>query len=399
MQKLTFALLLISAFVNIDGSSTPADEYRELVRQHESDIRRYESLLEDYRKAKTDEERQRIRSGAPQMEGYSDRFLEFAQEHPTSPEATEALLRVVTYVKQDNAAVKKSIEILIRDSVRSEKLRPICDRLLAPLFEMTDQERHLRKILEENSHREVQSIACFNLALTRKRLAETARRVKAPTVYNTAHDIAQFSGKAALEQFVQLDPAALEAEAQALFQRVVDQYSDVPHFRRTLGEDARAELYELRELAIGKLAPEITGNDLDEKPMKLSDYRGRIVVIDFWGTWCGPCMLMKPQERDLEKRFEGKPFAIVGVNSDEDRDKPNAAMQRLEVNSRSWWDGGSPQGPIASAWNVHGWPTFYVVDRAGVIRYKFGTGDRMDKVGESLTKAVESLLDGANKAQ
>ena len=59
--------------------------------------------------------------------------------------------------------------------------------------------------------------------------------------------------------------------------------------------------------------------------MKLSEYRGKAVLLSFWATWCGPCMRMIPHERDLGKRLEGKPFAIVGVNGDDDQLRATAA--------------------------------------------------------------------------
>jgi peroxiredoxin len=53
----------------------------------------------------------------------------------------------------------------------------------------------------------------------------------------------------------------------------------------TIADKAAGELFEIRNLAIGKTAPDIVGDDLDGKPLKLSDYRGKVVVLDFWGNW------------------------------------------------------------------------------------------------------------------
>ncbi len=119
--------------------------------------------------------------------------------------------------------------------------------------------------------------------------------------------------------------------------------------------------------------------------MKLSDYRGKVVVLVFCGDWCGPCRAMYPHERSLVKRLEGKPFALVGINSDRDPQKLNERIKKENITWPSWRDGGSTQGPIATAWNVNGWPTIYVLDHKGVIRY---TGVR-DK---AMDKAVNTLL-------
>src|SRR5207247_2477894 len=102
---------------------------------------------------------------------------------------------------------------------------------------------------------------------------------------------------------------------------------------------------------------------------------------------------MYPHERSLVKRLENKPFALLGINSDRDREALKKTMEEEKITWRSWWDGGSTQGPIATAWNVRGWPTIYVLDHKGVIRF---TGVR----GEAMDKAVDTLLEeleGAKK--
>jgi peroxiredoxin len=88
----------------------------------------------------------------------------------------------------------------------------------------------------------------------------------------------------------------------------------------------------------------------------------------------------------MVEAYKGKPFALVGVNSDGDRSALQKVVKEQGLNYRSAV-GGSTSGPIATAWNVHGWPTVYVIDSKGIIRYKFVGVD--PKV---LTKAVEDLL-------
>ena len=104
---------------------------------------------------------------------------------------------------------------------------------------------------------------------------------------------------------------------------------------------------------------------------------------------------MYPHERSLVKKLEGKPFALLGVNSDTDRDKIKERIKEEKITWRSWWDGGSTSGPIASSWNVQGWPTLYILDHKGVIRHKF-----LGFPGEEkFDGAVEALLKDAEKEQ
>ena len=93
---------------------------------------------------------------------------------------------------------------------------------------------------------------------------------------------------------------------------------------------------------------------------------------------------MYPHERSLVKRLEGKPFALLGINSDQKRDELKKVLEKENITWRSWFDGGSTSGPIATTWNVHGWPTIYVLDDKGVIRYKNVRGEPMDKAVDTL---------------
>jgi peroxiredoxin len=102
---------------------------------------------------------------------------------------------------------------------------------------------------------------------------------------------------------------------------------------------------------------------------------------------------MYPHERSLVKRLEDKPFVLIGVNSDESREELKPVLQKEQITWRSFWNGGSTDGPISNAWNVHGWPTLYVIDAKGVIRHKWlgSPGDEaMDKAIDALVKEAEA---------
>ncbi len=76
---------------------------------------------------------------------------------------------------------------------------------------------------------------------------------------------------------------------------------------------------------------------------------------------------MYPHERSLVKRLENRPFALIGINSDRDRDALKKVLEKEKITWRSFWNGGSTNGPISNAWKVRGWPTIYVLDANGVI--------------------------------
>ena len=100
---------------------------------------------------------------------------------------------------------------------------------------------------------------------------------------------------------------------------------------------------------------------------------------------------MYPHEQLLVKRMAGRPFALVGMNSDRDQEATRKLMNEKKLNWDSFWNGPmGTGGPISSLWNVRGWPTIYILDHKGVIRF-------MDKRGEALDKVVDQLVEAAEK--
>ncbi len=174
-------------------------------------------------------------------------------------------------------------------------------------------------------------------------------------------------------------------EAMALYSRVLEVYADLPApYRGTLGDLARAELFEMKNLVVGKIAPEIQGKDIKGETFRLSDYRGKVVLLTFSGNWCGPCRAMYPQERALVNRLRDKPFALLTVNTDESVASLRESITAGEITWRCWCDGG-PDGPITTRWGVENFPTLYLIDQKGVIRRKgYIRGDDLDNAVDEL---------------
>ena len=98
---------------------------------------------------------------------------------------------------------------------------------------------------------------------------------------------------------------------------------------------------------------------------------------------------MYPHERSLVEKNKDRPFAIVGINSDDNREKLKETITKETITWRSFWDGGSPSGPIANKWGVEGWPTVYLIDHEGVILGQVG-GPKMDEMIETAINAAEA---------
>ena len=97
---------------------------------------------------------------------------------------------------------------------------------------------------------------------------------------------------------------------------------------------------------------------------------------------------MYPHERSLVKRLEGKPFALIGVNSDKSRETVKIARNSENLTWRSFWNGGSTGGPISQAWRVQSWPSIWVIDPKGIVRFRDVRGDDMDRAVDKLLQEL-----------
>ncbi|MFO0816037.1 MAG: hypothetical protein U0796_22700 [Gemmatales bacterium] len=109
-------------------------------------------------------------------------------------------------------------------------------------------------------------------------------------------------------------------------------------------------------------------------------------------------MAMFPHERSLVKRMEGKPFALIGVNSDTDKDFLKKQNEKQQITWRSFWCGEKgTSGPIPTKWNVSGWPTLYYIDHKGVIRHKNLRNEKeIDKFLDTLVEEAEKDAKGGS---
>lgn len=191
-------------------------------------------------------------------------------------------------------------------------------------------------------------------------------------------------------------------DAIELLKQIQASYGDLPCPGRrgdntyTVGQRASGDLYELEHLYFGAQAPPTSGSDLKGQALDLADYKGKIVVLDFWTTFCQPCLALVPSVRELLEKLDGEPVVYVGINGDTDRTMGLRTSQRVNMNWRNLWDGpNGPKGPFAEAWSVQGWPSLFILDATGRIRYKLVGKQAAD---DSLEQAVLTLLSELREA-
>ena len=96
-----------------------------------------------------------------------------------------------------------------------------------------------------------------------------------------------------------------------------------------------------------------------------------------------------PHERALAERLKGKPFAVLGINCDEDKEAAVSAIKSERISWPNWHDGAPGAGPIAKRYHIRSYPTVFVVDGQGIIRHKQILGEGLDKAVDQLVKEVQ----------
>ncbi len=329
-------------------------------------------------------------------------LLELAKQHPDTEPAFDAFLWIANNRRSSSADVwphvLQAVEMLSQHHATHAELGPFCARAAHYWdhrwrFEVVTN--FFQTVSEQNPERIVRGQALLALAKMTKAKAQYLEAFENKPASPTDTEAAQKARVEYLKWAESDNSAAATERAEKLFARLINEYGDCPYLRSnnsTLAQTAKAELRELTSLGLGKTAPEIVGEDLDGKEMKLSDYRGKVVVLNFWASWCGPCMQMVPAERDLARKFAKQPFALVGVNGDTSRKTAQQAAKNEKMTWKSFWNGsGGPAGGIASDWNVKGWPTVYILDANGKIRRKF-SGYGGESTDKALNETVEQLL-------
>lgn len=135
----------------------------------------------------------------------------------------------------------------------------------------------------------------------------------------------------------------------------------------------------------GDPAPAIDGVDLEGKRVKLADFRGKVVLVSFWGSWCGPCRAEIPEHVEMRKELASKGFEIVSVNSGDSPKVARAYADELGIDYPIVVDDG-----ISQKWRVSGFPTNVVVDKKGTIRGR--TQGYSPAAIEGQRKLIEELL-------
>ena len=133
--------------------------------------------------------------------------------------------------------------------------------------------------------------------------------------------------------------------------------------------------------------PDLALNALAGDSQNLNDCKGKVVLVNFWASWCPPCRREMPSMQRLKERMSGRPFVILGVDSAEQREEVEDFLKTVKVDFPILLD---PDSVATRRWKVFALPTSFLVDRNGKVRYSISGPTEWDE-GEAL-KLIESLL-------
>jgi peroxiredoxin len=388
MKRIFLGLAIVSSVgiaIRADGPgpATNADALGEQLRTLRKSAEHAEEEL--YRlldEAKTEQLREELWAKyRSRIRDLVTRAIEIARLKESDPAVVDVLLWI--HAQRIPDLSEESRKILMRHHVENPKMIDACRHTLGvPPADFASAERLLREVSMRNPDRLVKAVSTLYLAEHLLQWSDTVQFLG-----NHADRAGSFIEDAALlDQINSRNREKLSSEAEGLLCRIVESYADVetPEERR-LAEVARGKLFGIRRLRLGKVAPEITGTDAYGKEIRLSEFRGKVILLTFSGNWCSPCRELYPKERELVRKLKDRPFAHLSINTDDQKETLRRSIESGEITWRCWWDGAPGEGPIVKLWGVSGLPTSFILDHRGVIRHK-------QVLAEELDGALEPLL-------
>ena len=142
-----------------------------------------------------------------------------------------------------------------------------------------------------------------------------------------------------------------------------------------------------RALVVGSKFPDFNEKDVNGKPISVANHKGKVVLVDFWATWCGPCVRELPTVLEAYRKHHANGFEIVGISLDQSMEKLKDFTKEQGMTWQQFFDGKVWQNKLAQQYGVNSIPATYLLDKDGVIIGKDLRGPELDKaLVEALAK-------------
>jgi thiol-disulfide isomerase/thioredoxin/Tfp pilus assembly protein PilF len=296
------------------------------------------------------------------------RAQDLPENGPTNDKAKKTYRDAVEYLSKHNTgaaldAFKKADK---QDGGRCRACQERMVRYGLELHEWKTAQAAAEEMVTQAQGPQDTAIAQYHLGVV---LFEVGVNKRKDEIFSQAHE--EFS--AALAS-MPIFPQALLADGRALAYLKQDdaakaRFQQFIEMKPKEGPEKQRVLRYISEpaLARARMAPAFAVTTLDGQEISLDDLQGKVVLIDFWATWCGPCREALPHVRDIARKFQGQPLIVLSVSLDDDEGKWEQFVAKNEMTWPQYRDGGF-SGRIAKLFDVQAIPHTFTIDADGVLQ-------------------------------